>query len=168
MPKFCDNGHQMENSWTDCPYCARTGYRSVAGGTLGKTRPEEGGPGTATAPDGPAFDPRKTVPLSSVRRTPVVGWLVALNGAHKGDDFRLREGKNTIGSAEGSDITLRDHAVSSNHANVTYRDGKFSVVDLDSTNGTFLNDDAEQVARAELLDNDVIRVGETALKFKCL
>lgn len=158
----------MENSWTECPYCARTGYRSSAAGTLGKTRPEEGGTGAATAPEAPAFDPRKTVPLSTVRRTPVVGWLVALNGPQKGEDFRLREGKNSLGSAEDAEITVRDQAVSSRHASISYREGKFSIVDLDSTNGTFLNDNAEQIARAELMDNDVIRVGETTLKFKCL
>jgi len=42
------------------------------------------------------------------------------------------------------------------------------ITDLDSTNGTFLNDGAEPVSRVELKDNDVIRAGETSLKFKCL
>jgi pSer/pThr/pTyr-binding forkhead associated (FHA) protein len=42
------------------------------------------------------------------------------------------------------------------------------LTDLDSTNGTFVNDSAEGVARIELKDNDIIRLGETTLKFKCL
>jgi hypothetical protein len=169
MARFCDNGHQLEDGWTDCPYCARTGYRSVTAGTLGKTRPEM----AATAAEGaaapaPAYDPRKTVALSTVKRPPVVGWLVALNGAQKGEDFRLREGKNALGSAEGSEVTLRDQSVSSRHASISYRDGKFFIVDLDSTNGTFINEDPEPLARVELNDNDLIKVGETQLKFKCL
>jgi hypothetical protein len=165
MPKFCDNGHQMEDSWQDCPYCARTGYRGSSVGTLGKTRPEMG---ATQAEQPPAYDPRKTVPLSTVRRAPVVGWLVAMDGAQKGEDFRLREGKNVLGSAEGSEVTLRDQSISSKHASISYRDGKFVITDLDSTNGTFLNGEAESVARVELKDNDSIRVGETTLKFKCL
>jgi pSer/pThr/pTyr-binding forkhead associated (FHA) protein len=98
----------------------------------------------------------------------VVGWLVAMNGQHKGEDFRLREGQNIIGSGGGLDVNLNDQAVSAKHASIRYRDGVFSLTDLDSTNGTFLNDGVEPIARAELRDNDVIRIGEVSLKFKCL
>ena len=91
-----------------------------------------------------------------------------MDGAQKGEDFRLREGKNALGSAEGLEVSLRDQSVSSKHASISYRDGKFVITDLDSMNGTFLNQDTEPVARLELKDNDLIRVGETTLKFKCL
>jgi pSer/pThr/pTyr-binding forkhead associated (FHA) protein len=73
-----------------------------------------------------------------------------------------------VGSGEGAEIVLKDQAISSRHASITYREGKFVITDLDSTNGTFVNGDAEPVARVELKDNDLIRVGETTLKFKCL
>jgi hypothetical protein len=165
MPKFCDNGHQMDDSWTDCPYCARTGYRSGAPAALGKTRPEM----AATQPEqASAFDPHKTVPLAAIKKAPVVGWLVVMDGLQKGEDFRLREGKNALGTAEGSEVTLRDRSVSSRHASISYREGKFLITDLDSTNGTFLNQETEPLARTELKDNDLIRVGDTTLKFKCL
>jgi pSer/pThr/pTyr-binding forkhead associated (FHA) protein len=98
----------------------------------------------------------------------VAGWVVILNGAQKGEDFRLHEGKNTVGKATGSDITLHDPAVSAMHASISYKDGKFVITDLDSTNGTFINNDSDPLARVELRDNDIIRVGETSLKFKCL
>ncbi len=165
MPRFCENGHQMEDGWPVCPYCAKTGYKSASFSPLGKTRHDVG----ATQPEqSPAFDPRKTVPLSTVKRAPVVGWVVVMDGAQKGEDFRLREGKNALGSADGLEVTLRDQSVSSKHASISYRDGKFVITDLDSMNGTFLNQDSEPVARLELKDNDLIRVGETTLKFKCL
>jgi hypothetical protein len=170
MPKFCNNGHQMDDSWTDCPYCVKTGYRASEAAIGDKTRPEvevrSSEERANSVPD--SFDPGKTVPLSKIKRTPVVGWLVALNGAQRGEDFRLREGKNGLGSATGSEIAVHDPAVSARHAIISYRDGKFAIADLDSTNGTFLNDDTEPVIRGELKDNDVIHVGETALKFKCL
>jgi pSer/pThr/pTyr-binding forkhead associated (FHA) protein len=98
----------------------------------------------------------------------VVGWLVVLSGQQKGEDFRLREGKNALGTSRDSEVALIDSAVSQKHASVSYKEGKFQLTDLDSTNGTFVNDGTESVARVELKDNDIIRVGETTLKFKCL
>jgi pSer/pThr/pTyr-binding forkhead associated (FHA) protein len=102
----------------------------------------------------------------------VVGWLVALTGNHRGDDFRIREGKNSIGSAPGVDILITDGHISSKHANINYivrgDERVFVLVDLDSTNGTFLNDSDEMVYHEELVDNDTITFGTTRCKFKCL
>jgi len=106
------------------------------------------------------------------KKLPVVGWLVCLTGKHKGDDFRIREGKNTIGSMPGSDIMLTDDHMSSKHANINYvvkgDERVFVLVDLDSTNGTFLNDSEEPIYHEELVDNDTITFGTTKCKFKCL
>jgi hypothetical protein len=161
MAKFCNNGHQMEDSWSDCPYCLRTGIQrtGIAGG-MDKTVLESPG---AAAPES-----RKTVLLSTLRQAPVVGWLVAMNGPQKGEDFRLRDGQNIIGSASSAEISLNDPAVSGRHASIRYTDGVFSLTDQDSKNGTYLNDSTVKVAREELKDNDVIHVGEVSLKFKCL
>ena len=114
------------------------------------------------------FDPGRTVVLGGIKNLPVAAWLVVLNGTQKGEDFRLLEGKNMLGNAAGANIKLRDPAVSAEHASINYREGKFFITDLDSTNGTFINDESEPLARVELRDNDVIRLGETSLKFKCL
>jgi hypothetical protein len=111
---------------------------------------------------------RKTALLTDKRKSPVVGWFVALTGQQRGEDFRIREGPNTIGSGSDADIVLRDSAISGKHASLRYKDQKFTITDLDSTNGTFLNDRIEPIAREELKDNDIVRVGEVTLKFKCL
>jgi hypothetical protein len=168
MAKFCANGHQMEDSWEICPFCRKTGY---AGPPLSKTRAETGTAPTApleAAPPVAASSSRKTVLISDRHRPPVVGWLVAMSGEQKGEDFRVRDGQNILGSAPDADIQLRDTTVSGKHASLRYKEGKFYLVDLDSSNGTFLNDGAEPVAREELKDNDLIRAGEMVLKFKCL
>src|SRR5580658_1859254 len=100
MPKFCTNGHQMEDSWPECPYCQRTGYqRTGLREGLDKTRLESSG-AEATSAAPPTVE-RKTVLLAALQRAPVVGWLVAMNGVHKGEDFRLRDGQNIIGSGGG-------------------------------------------------------------------
>jgi Inner membrane component of T3SS, cytoplasmic domain len=172
MAKFCANGHQIEDSWEVCPYCQRTGYQSAA--TSLKSRLESHAVGEATAlhegvslreADAPTGG-RRTVLLADARKLPVVGWFVALTGEQKGEDFRIREGPNTIGSAPDADIVLRDSAISGKHASLRYKDERFTITDLDSTNGTFLNERADPIAREELKDNDVVRLGGVSLKFK--
>jgi len=165
MAKFCSNGHQMEESWPECPYCMRTGYRVGATGAAGKTRQDVA---STRHEDSPQFDPSKTVVLAAKRLAPVVGWMVVIEGTQKGEDFRLREGKNTLGTASDAEVRLTDPTVSQKHASLQYKEGKFVLTDLDSTNGTFVNLSHELVARVELHDNDTVRVGETTLKFKCL
>jgi hypothetical protein len=162
MAKFCANGHQMEDTWEICPYCQRTGYQGVG---LAGTRVEQ----TAAAV-APAMAPvvRKTVLLSQKYKPPVVGWFVALNGQQKGEDFRLREGQNTVGSDSSCDIVITDSTISAKHASLRYKEGKFILTDLDSTNGSYLNGNDDSIAREEIKDNDVVRLGDVRLKFKCL
>lgn len=160
----------MEDSWQICPYCQRTGYRSSgASAEPLKTRLESAPPAQQpAAAAAPAPAARRTVLVSEVRKAPVVGWLVAMSGEQKGEDFRVRDGQNTIGSAADCDIVIRDVTVSSRHASIRHKDEKFVLSDLDSTNGTFLNDAAQSIAREDLKDNDRVRVGDVLLKFKCL
>ena len=168
MSKFCAKGHQMEDSWDTCPTCQTTGYQvpgaAGAGGAVAKTRLET--EGSREAPGAIPGAGRRTVLISEKRKPPVVGWFVAMSGDQKGEDFRLHEGKNSVGSGADSQIALKDSTVSGQHASVRYEDGKFFLTDLDSSNGTFLND--RKIVREELKDNDVIRFGEIIVKFKRL
>jgi hypothetical protein len=161
MAKFCANGHQMEDSWSVCPYCQRTGFQAPNIKTRAEAEtPKEPPPATSSAG-------RKTVMLTEKRKPSVVGWLVALTGEQKGEDFRIRDGQNVIGSSPDADIVLRDATISGKHASLRYKDQKFYLTDLDSTNGTYLNNSPTPIAREELKDNDEVRIGEVALKFKC-
>jgi hypothetical protein len=83
MAKFCSNGHQMEDSWQICPYCQKTGFQRSGGGGAesSKTRLETAPPPPAPTSAGAApAGGRKTVLLSEVRKSPVVGWFVAMSG----------------------------------------------------------------------------------------
>jgi pSer/pThr/pTyr-binding forkhead associated (FHA) protein len=115
---------------------------------------------------------KKTRMLVEEAKVPVAGWLVALNGKSKGEDFKVREGKTSIGSADDNDIVLTDEFISGKHAVIKFvaKDNEriFILTDLDSANGTFLNDSQEQIAREELVDNDTVTFGQTKMKFKCL
>lgn len=168
MSKFCANGHMMEDSWEICPYCPKSGYVS---GNLAKTRLEgatAAQPAVETRMEAAPSPRGKTVLIAETKKPPVLGWLVAMSGHHKGEDFRVREGQNLIGSAPDCEIVLQDPAVSARHASLRYKDSKFYLTDLDSSNGTFLNEGAQSIAREELKDGDMIRLGDVAFKFKCL
>jgi hypothetical protein len=70
----------------------------------------------------------------------------------------------TIGRAVESDIVITSRRVSREHARVVCQGRRVVLVDLDSTNGTFLNDE-RVLAPIELRDGDSISVGDVILTF---
>jgi len=75
------------------------------------------------------------------------------------------ESATSIGRAKGNDVVLDDRAISSQHCRVRRGDdGIYEIVDLRSTNGTYVNE--RRVSRAPLSAGDVIKVGETNLQFR--
>lgn len=68
-----------------------------------------------------------------------------------------------IGRSTETEVALNDTFLSSEHARLERRDGVWSLEDLNSTNGTYLNG-FEVRASTEVNDGDVIRVGRVELK----
>jgi hypothetical protein len=64
--------------------------------------------------------------------------LVAVGGSTP-REYRLRTGKTSIGYAKDNDIVLDASTVSRYHAVIRCRIGGYTVTDLESTNGTFVN-----------------------------
>ena len=106
------------------------------------------------------------IPAMKEPLRPCVGWLVALNGPLRGLDYRLVTGRNIIGTAADGEVVLTDACVSSRHAVIRYDEGRLILTDLDSTNGCYVN--GGRRAQDELLDNDTVLFGRTALKVKAL
>jgi pSer/pThr/pTyr-binding forkhead associated (FHA) protein len=76
--------------------------------------------------------------------------------------FRLRSGAvKTVGRATGADFIVDAALVSRVHCQLTASDDQLEVVDLSSTNGTFVND--ERVQKARLSTGDRLRVGRVEL-----
>jgi FHA domain len=166
VAKFCANGHQMEDSWDMCPYCQKTGFMPVPG-DLKKTRIDSSA-STPTATQIPAPVVRKTVVMADSHKAPLMGWVVILDGNDRGRDFRIRDGQNSLGSDPSCNIVISHPTISGKHASLRVQEGKFFLTDLDSTNGTYLNGEEKRIAREEIKDNDLIRLGEVTLKLKCL
>jgi len=92
-----------------------------------------------------------------------LAWLVVRTGPLSGKDFRLGE-LNKIGrDAQQCEIVIDDPAVSRQHASIRLSEGEFFVTDLDSANGTFVNN--EQISRHKLSNGDVIKMGDTTFAF---
>lgn len=83
----------------------------------------------------------------------------------KGDDRRLPLGSRTvIGRAEDSDICFHDRLLSRYHAEILLRQDGCYLIDMGSTNGTYLNG-ARVPHERPLSDGDVIRVGDSTMVF---
>ena len=95
--------------------------------------------------------------------------LTLLTGALRETTFELtcqRGWAAVIGrGGEGVEIRIPDTAISRRHAEVSFRDGQWFIRDLDSSNGTFINELRIQHV-IPLAHNDQIRCGATVLLFQ--
>jgi len=93
-----------------------------------------------------------------------LAYLVVLAGVSAGEMFRLQDDRTVVGRGTKVQIRLNDEGVSREHC-AFERDGeKVSVIDVGSTNGTYVN--GIKVDRKELNDGDKVMVGSTTiLKF---
>jgi pSer/pThr/pTyr-binding forkhead associated (FHA) protein len=91
------------------------------------------------------------------------GLLVVKRGPNAGSRFTLGPTQTTIGRHPGSDIFLDDVTVSRRHAEVHRDGGNFTVADVGSLNGTYLN--RERIEQAELHSGDELQIGKFRLVF---
>lgn len=96
----------------------------------------------------------------------LVGWLVSYTLSDMGVDFKLFEGRNIIGRDLDCQISVNDPTVTSKHAVLLYRAGRYSITDQQSTDGTHVNGEDIELAPRYLEDGDIIRVGKTVFKFR--
>jgi HD-GYP domain-containing protein (c-di-GMP phosphodiesterase class II) len=90
-------------------------------------------------------------------------------------EFVVRSGKETgrtvavdsgqtiaLGRLKGCDIVVDDEATSRRHCTITARENMCVVADLQSANGTFVNE--HRIASTELKKGDKLRIGSTVLE----
>ena len=90
-------------------------------------------------------------------------WILQGAGDEGGElTFRVSPGSiKTVGRARRADFVLDAALVSRVHCRLEAGDEVLEVVDLESTNGTFVND--KRVERAVLASGDRLRVGRIEL-----
>jgi pSer/pThr/pTyr-binding forkhead associated (FHA) protein len=77
--------------------------------------------------------------------------------------FALGDEDVTVGREEGNTIVVTSDQASRRHARIFVSGGAHVLVDLDSTNGTFLN--SKPMKEQTLRHGDVIRIASTVLKY---
>lgn len=91
--------------------------------------------------------------------------LRAADGPTAGREFRLGEGESIMGRHPDCDIIVDAGAVSRHHARLYRKDDLFFVEDLDSRNGTFVND--RQIDKPfGLHPGDTIRICDLSFRFQ--
>lgn len=87
--------------------------------------------------------------------------LTVISGPGKNTVYRITKGRVILGR-EGADVALADPEVSRHHCLLEVKDKFVSLKDMDSTNGTFFEE--ERVRAAMLIDGGEFRVGTTLLR----
>jgi len=79
------------------------------------------------------------------------------------DQIALKQGDTTLGRRPGSDIVLDNVVVSGNHASIfTIGEDSF-IQDLNSTNGTLVNN--KKITKHHLMNGDVVSIGKHSLAY---
>ena len=89
--------------------------------------------------------------------------LIVLSGHKVGERIHVI-GNLQIGRSHELDLILPDAGVSSRHALIEDRGDAFALIDLGSTNGSFVN--GQRVTETPLAHGDKLRFGETVLRFE--
>jgi len=177
--KICKNGHRFEEAYQECPYCPKTSNEDKTSLSFHQSYDATKISSSSTS-DAAAtyFSHDDKTKVSGLDKTFVanhekgaldsrklVGWLVTFSHNNSGTDFRLYEGRNSIGTDSSNEICIReDKLISAKHLSILFRLGVFKFKDELSTNGTYLN--SQFCEEGELHDGDIIKIGATEFIFK--
>lgn len=89
--------------------------------------------------------------------------LTGVSSDISGQSFALSSTRIIIGRASSCDVKLEDSSVSSEHARLVRDSAGWRVVNLLSTNGTFVND--RKVSSSALAHGDRVRFGRVEFRF---
>ena len=186
----CANGHLYDTDMNDsCPYC-NGGSNLInfsAGGDsgVGKTAPVGGGFGPSGTRQSQSEIGATVAPAAYVKKQeednrtvgifqkrmelePVVGWLVCVDGADKGKDYKLYGKNNTIGRSERMDVYIKNDPTISreNHARLAYdqKHNDFHLIPADATNNIYVNEEPVYIP-TKIKAYDLIELGDTKVVF---
>jgi FHA domain/zinc-ribbon domain len=89
--------------------------------------------------------------------------VVRSGGGRAGETFRPAGDRTLIGRSPECDIFLDDVTVSRRHAELLDQGGRFTIRDLGSLNGTFVN--RRRIESIELENDDEVQIGKYRMTF---
>jgi len=87
--------------------------------------------------------------------------LIIITGNQAGKKIPLLPMTMTIGREHDNNIELKDEEIARYHARVLYQDNQFMLEDMESSTGTWVNND--KITKVALKNSDKIRFGNTDL-----
>lgn len=152
---------------------AETGKTAPIGGPLGGGDVPVGGSSVTLPPISTGRkvgDDQKTTSVikEELGFDPVVGWLVCIDGADKGKDYRIYGRINTIGRSGKMDICIKgDPSITGeNNTRIGYgeKTNRFTLIPADGKNVIYLN--GEEVYSPTVIQAyDIIEMGKTTFLF---
>ena len=154
----------------DARFCSQCGTRLVGADTKAPPEPDASGESTATIAIGlgdkvdTADRQLNPVDAAAVDALPAGhALLVVLRGPGSGSRFLLDSDVVNAGRHPDSEIFLDDVTVSRRHAEFHRSGDAFTVTDVGSLNGTYVNRD--RIDRVQLKDGDEVQIGKYRLVF---
>ncbi len=95
--------------------------------------------------------------------------ILVVSGPNEGEYHPLVQNPVVVGREETCVVQILDETVSRRHIELRFdtRNERFSVLDLGSGNGTFVNDRPIR-SEAPLSDGDIVRLGSSELMFSAV
>jgi len=145
-------------------WVARSARRDLRGGVAAPGELDPARPGQAIPPDATGLYSASTLgAANAAHREPRL--VVERAPGHDPGMIYDLDGDIVLGRGDRAEIRLEDPFASSQHARV-YEQGNIVVIeDLDSTNGTYLNEELLQTARP-LHPGDRVRIGDSEFVFE--
>ena len=79
---------------------------------------------------------------------------------------KLRANEATVFGRSQGDIIINDNEISGTHCQIKFSSNSHHVLDMNSTNGTFVNN--ERIIKCRLRHNDVISIGKSSICFQII
>ena len=116
----------------------------------------------------PGYQPaQEAAAPQQARPRRVAGWMISFDFNDAGQEYVVREGRNTIGRNNDADISLfYDEHSSGTHAVIVYHaDGECAIQDQMSSGGTFINGQKIGIGGiSPLRSGDMLKVGRSTFK----
>lgn len=92
-----------------------------------------------------------------------MAFLFGMSPFIKGKKFELLDDEVTIGRIADNNIAFDEPSVSSKHCVIRHEDGKYTLVDLESTNGTRIN--GKSIVESRIYPKDIVQIGNVEVMF---
>jgi uncharacterized protein involved in exopolysaccharide biosynthesis len=99
----------------------------------------------------------------AVRPEKALAYVVLFVGDHPQRIYPVKTSSVLLGRADEAQVSIADASVSSHHARIIQNSQGFEIVDLDSTNGTFVA--GKRTSRSPLRNGDQVTVGHVEFMF---